>query len=213
MKNPIISILDYGSGNIGSLVNMFNHIGTKVQVVSKAEKISSDAALVLPGVGHFGRAVEKLEKNGATEAILKHVDAGKPLLGICVGMQMLFEHSSEGDAPGLGLIKGKVRHFDRDRFSRRLPLPHVGWGSVGPVNAIGHRLLQNMPKHPRFYFVHSYHAECANQSDAIMEATYGYQFTCAVAHQNITGFQFHPEKSHVFGMALLSNWIKCINDQ
>ena len=111
---------------------------------------------------------------------------------------MLLEYSSEGNALGLGLIKGTVRPFDRERFTERLPLPHVGWRNAQPVNTLGHRLLQDMPRRPRFYFVHSYHAECADEQDSIMEATYGYQFTCGVARQNITGFQFHPEKKPYF---------------
>lgn len=213
MNNRDITILDYGSGNIGSMVNMLKHIGARVQVASKAENIPENTALVLPGVGHFGHAAENLEKSGAKNAVLQHAQDGKPLLGICVGMQMLLEHSSEGDAPGLGLIKGTVRHFDRDRFHQRLPLPHVGWSNAEPTNTIGHQLLQNMPRRPRFYFVHSYYAQCADPGDAIMQASYGYKFTCAVARQNITGFQFHPEKSHAFGMTLLTNWIKSINDK
>ncbi|WP_162814954.1 imidazole glycerol phosphate synthase subunit HisH [Erythrobacter aureus] len=212
MNNRGITIVDYGSGNIGSLYNMFKYIGAEVHVVSDADKIPKDTALVLPGVGHFGRAAEKLEKSGLAKAVLEHADAGGALLGICVGMQLLFQNSSEGDVPGLGLLKGKVCHFDRDRFAERLPLPHVGWGYTDPTNSIGSRLMQNMPRRPRFYFVHSYHAVCANKADAILESTYGYRFTSAVSHANVTGLQFHPEKSHTFGMTLLRNWIKCIND-
>jgi glutamine amidotransferase len=213
MSDREITILDYGSGNIGSLVNMFRHIGVTVHVVSEAAAIPQNSALVLPGVGHFGRAAEKLENSGLAKAVISHAANGTPLLGVCVGMQLLLEYSSEGDTPGLGLIKGQVRHFDRDRFTERRPLPNVGWRETDPTSDIGNRLLANMPRRPRFYFVHSYHAECANPADAIMEANYGYRFTCAVARGNITGFQFHPEKSHAFGMTLLANWIKSINDQ
>ena len=212
MSDQEIKILDYGCGNIGSLRNMLRHIGASVQVVSKAADISSKTALILPGVGNFGHASEMLKGSGLADAVVAHALHGRPLLGVCVGMQLLLEHSSEGNASGLGLIAGKVRHFDRTRFNERLPLPHVGWSYADPVNEVGHRLLANMPKRPRFYFVHSYHAECADPNDAIMVSTYGYEFTCAVSRKNITGFQFHPEKSHAFGLTLLSNWIRSINE-
>ncbi len=212
IKRDII-ILDYGSGNIGSLVNMFRHIGASVHVVSEAAAIPKNSALVLPGVGHFGRAAEKLENSGLAEAVVSRAVVGTPVLGVCVGMQLLLDYSGEGNAPGLGLIKGQVRTFDRDQFKEPLPLPNVGWRFADPTSDIGNRLLANMPRRPRFYFTHGYHAECANPADAIMEANYGYRFTCAVASGNITGLQFHPEKSHAFGMTLLANWIKIINDQ
>lgn len=212
MKQRDILILDYGSGNIGSLVNMFRYIGSPVRVVTAASDVYGNAALVLPGVGHFGRASEKLDQSGLAKVVISHVEDGNPLLGVCVGMQLLFEHSSEGDTAGLGLIKGQVRHFDRARFAQHLPLPNVGWRHVVPKGDVGTRLLANMPSRPRFYFVHSYHAECSNANDVIMECDYGYRFTSAVARANVTGFQFHPEKSHNFGLTLLVNWIKSIND-
>lgn len=212
MSKPVC-ILDYGSGNIGSLVNMFKYIGVEPDIISDVELISSRSALVLPGVGHFSSASEKLRQIGADKAIINHAKAGGPLLGICLGMQLLFTHSDEGNASGLGLLKGKVTEFQRTLFSRKLPVPHVGWNHVDPITSAAASMLENMPTHPRFYFVHSYHVDCTDRSDVMMETTYGYKFACAVKRKNITGFQFHPEKSHSFGMALLNNWVNHINDQ
>lgn len=212
MKDRKIFILDYGSGNIGSLLNMFRHIGAEAEVISHPVNIGEQSALVLPGVGHFGYAAEKLKTSGFAAALVEQVHRGIPLLGVCVGMQLLFDYGREGEASGLGLISGQVRHFDRDRFTERLPLPNIGWRYGDPVNEIGKNLLSNMPRRPRFYFVHSYHAECVDPSDIIMQSDYGYRFTSGVARRNVVGFQFHPEKSHTFGMTLLSNWIKYIND-
>lgn len=211
MTKRKITILDYGSGNIGSLVNIFRYIGADPRVVEQPDAIQNDMAIILPGVGHFAHAVNNLETTGFAGVLVDKVSAGVPLLGICVGMQLLFEKSEEGNAKGLGLLKGQVRCFDQAKMVKKLPLPNVGWRHAEPANDIGVSLLSNMPSRPKFYYVHSYHAQCSDPSDMIIASEYGYRFTGAVARDNVTGFQFHPEKSHVFGMTLLANWIERVD--
>lgn len=208
MTKRKITILDYGSGNIGSLVNIFHYIGANPRVVGRPDDIQNDAAIILPGVGHFAHAASNLETTGFAKAVVDKVSTGVPLLGICVGMQLLFEKSEEGNAQGLGLLKGQVHYFDKAQFDEKLPLPNVGWRHAEPGNDIGVSLLSNMPSRPKFYYVHSYHAKCADPNDEIITSEYGYRFTGGVARGNIMGFQFHPEKSHVFGMTLLANWME-----
>ncbi len=211
MSTRPVFIVDYGAGNVGSLINLFDYLRAPVFFASNPADVPDDARLVLPGVGHFGRASESLFRSGFANFVIERAMTGTPILGICLGMQLLFDFGHEGDAPGLGLISGRVVAFEKQKFAHRLPLPNVGWRYVHAINSRGEGFLTNMQYRPKFYFVHNYHAECDNEQDTTLVSEYGYRFTCGAGRANIDGFQFHPEKSHHFGMTLLSNWLRLTN--
>lgn len=162
--------------------------------------------LILPGVGAFGDAMEHLRERNMINAIKDFAASGKPMLGICLGMQLLFESSEEfGSHEGLGLIKGHVKAFDESKFSGPLKVPHMGWNRIFTKE---HPLFVGLDEGHYLYFVHTYHVICTNAEDIIGETEYGYKFTSAVAHKNIMGLQPHPEKSHENGLKILENFIK-----
>ena len=201
----MIAVLDYGMGNVCSIVNMLKKIGVPAVLTGDPHLVLQAEKLILPGVGAFDCGMQKLRENGLADAVLHHATTlSKPLLGICLGMQMLGRKSEEGSEPGLGLIP-----FDNKRFvippETGLKIPHMGWDVV-TVNQPQDPLVQNLCEEPRYYFVHSYHAVCDSQNDVLMTCDYGYPFAAAVKRGNVTGTQFHPEKSHKFGMALLQNF-------
>lgn len=199
-----VTLIDYGVGNTGSVANMFKRIGVPCTQAARAEDILAAKALLLPGVGAFGYCMEQFNASGLRPALEEAVLGNKtPILGICVGFQMLFEHSDEGDAAGLGWLHGKVVRFDSARLEPRQKIPHMGWNYVQVKDP--HPLFEGMER-PRFYFVHSYHPQVHDTSITIAECDYGYRFPCAVEQGNIRGVQFHPEKSHRYGMRLLQNY-------
>ncbi len=203
----MIAVLDYGVGNVGSIMNMLKKIGAKGQIANQPDVLDIADKIILPGVGSFDNGMELLEKNNFEEAIKRNVlEKGKSILGICLGMQLLGRKSEEGSKQGLGLIP-----FDNIKFNFSdkigLKLPHMGWDYVNICN-IHSKLVKDIMDRQRYYFVHNYHAVCDNREDVLMESSYGYSFTAAVQHDNIYGTQFHPEKSHSFGMNLLSNFAK-----
>jgi glutamine amidotransferase len=201
----MISIVDYGAGNIGSLLNMISYVGGEVNSSSCPTELSQAKGLIIPGVGAFDSCMSRLNDSKLLETITEKVlGEGVPLLGICVGAQMLFESSEEGTIAGLGLIPGKVRKFRFEDEMDRLKVPHMGWSGV--TSSAGHPLFSGLEEDARFYFVHSYHFETEEEFVAA-EASYGYTFPCAVSRENIYGVQFHPEKSHKFGMKLLQNFV------
>jgi len=201
----LIAIVDYNMGNLASVKNAFDLLGEKVVVESDPEKLSSYDRIILPGVGAFGDAMEHLRDRGMDEAVREYAAGGKYLLGICLGMQLLFESSEEfGISDGLGLIEGRVVAFDTSRFSTPLKVPHMGWNRMFTKE---HPLFEGLDEAHYLYFVHSYHALCAHESDSIGESVYGYRFTSAVAHENVMGIQPHPEKSHKNGLSILKNFI------
>lgn len=201
----MIAIVDYNMGNLASVKNAFDLLGEKVVVESDPEKLSSYDRIILPGVGAFGDAMEHLRDRGMDEAVREYAAGGKYLLGICLGMQLLFESSEEfGISDGLGLIEGRVVAFDTSRFSTPLKVPHMGWNRMFTKE---HPLFEGLDEAHYLYFVHSYHALCAHESDSIGESVYGYRFTSAVAHENVMGIQPHPEKSHKNGLSILKNFI------
>jgi len=206
----MIVILDYGMGNTGSIINMIRRVGADAIISADEQVISTAAALILPGVGAFDNGMEKLRTFGMLPLIEKRVFEDKtPFLGICLGMQLLFDSSEEGALPGLGWIPGMVKRFDFSGINKNgLKIPHMGWNLVIPKQ--DHPLFAGLGAGVRFYFVHSYHAVCSDEHHAIACAEYGYSFTCAVQKQNIFGVQFHPEKSHKFGMTLLKNFVEQI---
>ncbi len=194
-------------GNLQSVKNSLNHLRIPNKIVSKASEIGKCDKIILPGVGAFGPAMQKLNKLGFTPKILEFAHQGKPILGICLGMQLLFEESKEGGThQGLGLIKGKVLAFDKK--VKNLPIPHVGWNNINKPKASS--LFKNIDEDSSFYFVHSFYCEPANSSAAIAITDYGVKFASAVQKNKIWGCQFHPEKSQTAGLKLLENFQKLI---
>ncbi len=209
----MIGIVDYNMGNLASVINAFTKVGADATLESNPEKLEQYDKLILPGVGAFGDAMKHLKENGMDEAVKNFAAGGKPLLGICLGMQLLFDSSEEfGTTEGLGLIPGKVVAFDENLFDHTLKVPHMGWNELfqqSPVGADSHvcPLFQGLPKDFYLYFVHSYHAECEDKY-AIGKTHYGYEFVSAVQNGNIYGIQPHPEKSHDNGLKIIENFTK-----
>lgn len=192
-------------GNLASVKNAFAKLGKETVVESDPAKFKEYDKLILPGVGAFGDAMQHLHERNMVEAIKEFAASKKPILGICLGMQLLFESSEEfGHHEGLGLIKGSVVAFDEAAFSEPLKVPHMGWNRMFTKP---HPLFLNLDEEHYLYFVHSYHVICDNKADIIGTTNYGYDFASAVAHDNIMGIQPHPEKSHKNGLAILENFI------
>lgn len=201
----MIAIVDYNMGNLASVKNAFELLGQKVVIESDANRFKEYDKLLLPGVGAFGDAMQHLRDRSMIESIKEFAKSGKYMLGICLGMQLLFESSQEfGFHEGLGLIKGDVVAFDTTKFSQKLKVPHMGWNRMFTKE---HPLFVGLDKEHYLYFVHSYHVNCADENDIIGRTIYGYEFTSAVAHNNIMGIQPHPEKSHKNGLKILENFI------
>jgi len=201
----MIAIVDYNMGNLASVQNAFAKLGTDTVVESDPAKFKEYDKLILPGVGAFGDAMEHLRDRNMIDALQAYAKSGKYILGICLGMQLLFESSEEfGKHEGLGLIKGSVTAFDSSKFSEPLKVPHMGWNRMFTNE---HALFKNLDEEHYLYFVHTYHVNCDNEKDIIGRTNYGYDFTSAVAHNNIMGIQPHPEKSHENGLKILENFI------
>lgn len=198
-------IIDYGLGNLGSIQNMLRVLDEKSIISSEIDNLEKCDRYILPGVGAFDSGISKLHESGLDNFIkYKAVEEKKTILGICLGMQLLGRKSEEGGLPGLGLIP-----FDNIRFrleDSNLRVPHMGWDIVEFKQS--NPLLKNLQGIQRYYFVHSYHALCDSKDNILMTCDYGYEFAAAVVKDNIMGVQFHPEKSHDFGMALLNNFVK-----
>jgi glutamine amidotransferase len=201
---PDVAIIDYGVGNLRSVEKAFAAMGGDALVTSNHALLRSAERLVLPGVGAFGTCMRELSSRGFDELIRERVKEGTPLLGVCVGMQMLFEESEEfGKTEGLGLLQGRVRRFPSD-LPGNLVVPQVGWNQVRHRGR--HALLADIPDNGFFYFVHSYFCEAADSTVVIGETDYGMPYPSVVAHENICGVQFHPEKSQTAGLRLLANF-------
>jgi imidazole glycerol-phosphate synthase subunit HisH len=202
-NNSPLLVIDSGMGNLASVANMIRKIGGEAKITSSPEEISQAQKLVLPGVGSFDAGINALTNYSLDLAIKKAVkENGSFLLGICLGMQLLFESSEEGTQSGLGLIPGHVKRFRLD--DQNLRIPHMGWNVVRPKQSSN---LFNVEDKQRFYFVHSYHVDCTNVKDVSAETQYGYDFVSAVESKNVMGVQFHPEKSHRFGMGLFERFL------
>ncbi|RUM70727.1 MAG: imidazole glycerol phosphate synthase subunit HisH [Sulfurovum sp.] len=202
----MIGIVDYNMGNLASVINAFEIVGAEIAVESDPKKLKNYDKLILPGVGAFGDAMEHLKENGMDKAVKEYAKSGKPLLGICLGMQLLFESSEEfGESKGLGLIEGKVVAFDESKFDHKLKVPHMGWNELFVQNDT--KLFDGLEKEFYLYFVHSFHAVCDDKY-AIGKTYYGYEFVSAVNKNNIYGIQPHPEKSHENGLKIIENFIK-----
>ena len=202
----MIGIVDYNMGNLASVINAFAKIGANAKLESDPSKLDQYDKLILPGVGAFGDAMTHLKENGMDEAVVNYAKSGKPLLGICLGMQLLFESSEEfGSHQGLGLIPGKVVAFDENKFDHALKVPHMGWNELFVQKETP--LFAGLKKDFYLYFVHSYHAVC-DDTYAIGKTHYGYEFVSAVQNDNIYGIQPHPEKSHENGLQIIENFTK-----
>jgi glutamine amidotransferase len=200
----MIAIVSCGMGNPASIKNMLLKSGTPSVITSDPALIAESEKLILPGVGAFDHGMERLKVMGLLAVLNEQVlTARKPVLGICLGMQILCAKSEEGVMPGLGWLDAEVIKF-KFEGEGALRVPHMGWNTINPVK--DSPLLRDMPPEPRFYFVHSYHVQCKDPSDILTLTEYGHPFTSMVSKGNIMGTQFHPEKSHKYGMKLLQNF-------
>lgn len=203
----MIGIVNYGSGNIQAIANIYNRQNIPFEVIENPNHLKKADKLILPGVGAFDATMSQLVNSGLKAALDEEVLVkNKPVMGVCVGMQILAESSEEGSLPGLGWIKGKVKKFDVSKLKQKPYLPHMGWNTVEPK--IDHLLFNNLDHELGFYFVHSYYFETFQTSDILGTSHYGKPFSSAVYHDHIFGMQFHPEKSHSNGVQLLSNFAK-----
>lgn len=201
----MITIIDYGLGNIQAFVNVYRRLHIPVSVAKCATDLGGATKLILPGVGAFDHAIERLDASGMRPALNELVQQQKiPVLGICVGMQILADSSEEGSLPGLGWVPGSVRSFKAIPELSELALPHMGWNDVTPASDSA--LFKGFETESRFYFLHSYFFDCSKAEHIAATSSYGLDFSCAVRADNVYGVQFHPEKSHHFGVGLLKNF-------
>lgn len=202
----MIGIIDYGVGNIKAFANIYKNFDIPFKIVKTVDDFEGVTKLILPGVGSFDHAMSSLQNSGMKDMLDELVLIKKlPVIGICVGMQMLAKSSDEGELSGLGWIDGFVKKFDKSKIING-PLPHMGWNSLNIKEE--KTILSGLEKTPRFYFLHSYYFECTDKNDVLATATYGDEFDCVINHENIYGIQCHPEKSHHNGIKLLKNFGK-----
>jgi glutamine amidotransferase len=202
----MLAIIDYGLGNLASIKNMCRRLGIDAVITNDANAIKEASRLILPGVGHFKRGMENLHASGVKELLDEQVlKEKKPILGICLGAQLMTQHSEEGNVDGLKWIDAITVRFDQNNMNG-LKVPHMGWGEISIKD--NNPLWGNLPAHPRFYFVHTYHFLFQQPWEISATTTYGYEFACAFRKDNIYGMQCHPEKSHKFGMRVLENFAK-----
>jgi glutamine amidotransferase len=203
----MITIIDYGVGNINAFVNVYKRLNVPVKIAKTAADLEDAHKIILPGVGHFDHAMTQLIKSGMREKLNELVIEKKvPVIGICVGMQMMGNDSDEGTMKGLGWIDASIKKFDESKIRQVTRLPHMGWNDVAPLKV--NPLFEGLETAALFYFLHSYYFECNDSSDILATSEYGGVFTCATHHKNIYGIQFHPEKSHSYGETLLHNFAK-----
>lgn len=203
----MITVVDNGLSNLGSVLNMLNYLGIESTASSDPAVVRAAERLILPGVGAFDNGMKSLEEHGLVDALNEAVlDKSVPVLGICLGMQLLFEGSDEGERSGLGWIKGRAVRFDLGNNPENLRIPHMGWSDLKIVRP--GTLFSDIDEQNRFYFVHSYHVTCDDVADVVGTTWHGLDVTATVERGNIFGAQFHPEKSHRFGMRVLETFAK-----
>jgi len=199
----VITVLDYGVGNVGSVLNMLKRGGFEARLISDPDEVQRADKLILPGVGAFDHGMDRLQRLGLVPVLHECARRRRiPILGIFLGCQLMARASEEGQSPGLGWIDADVVEFRFEGELARLPRPHMGWNEVAPRGPA--RLFAGLGERPRFYFVHSFHLRCADPADVAGETLYGYPFTAAIERGNLFGVQFHPEKSHRYGLQVLS---------
>lgn len=201
----MITIVNYGSGNIQAIANIYKRLNINITVADNPTALDQATKLILPGVGAFDKTMKQLIDSGMKSRLdFLVLEKKVPVIGICVGMQILASESEEGQLPGLGWIEGKVKKFDVSRFTHKPHVPHMGWNNIKP--SIEHSLFKNLDEQQGFYFLHSYYFSCANKANIFSTTMYGDHFASAVYRENIFGTQFHPEKSHHNGIQLLKNY-------
>jgi glutamine amidotransferase len=206
----MIGIVNYGSGNIQAVANIYKRVGISHKILNTKNDFNEVKKLILPGVGAFDSTMKVLNNSGLRDALDFHVlEKQKPVLGICVGMQIMSNGSEEGHEAGLGWIKGKVKKFDISKLHQKPFLPHMGWNTIYPIS--NSALFQDIDNGLGFYFVHSFYYETEKQESILAQTQYGELFTSAINYRRIYGVQFHPEKSHINGITLLTNFseIQC----
>lgn len=200
-----IVIIDYGMGNVGSINNMLKYLGARAVISADHAVIKTADKLILPGVGHFDRAMENINNKMLVDVLAEMALTKRvPFLGICLGMQLMCNSSEEGSAKGLGFVDAAVKKFNFPD-NNELKIPHMGWNYITPCKAS--KLLIGLEEKSRFYFVHSYFVDCADAGDKLTTTQYGHDFVSAFEHENLIGVQFHPEKSHRFGITLFKNFL------
>lgn len=203
----MIAIIDYGMGNVKAFADVYKKLNMPAVIVKQAEGLKNASKVILPGVGAFDHAMQLLEKSRMRQLLDEMVLHRRvPVLGICVGMQMLANSSEEGRLPGLGWIDGEVKKFNSSSLRKSMWLPHMGWNNIKPLKANG--LFNGLDFDARFYFLHSYFFQSLRKEDIIAVTDYDGEFACAVNSENIFGVQFHPEKSHQWGIQVLENFAK-----
>jgi glutamine amidotransferase len=201
----LITVVDYGLGNVRAFVNVYRRLNIDAKTAATPAELSDATKIILPGVGAFDHAMGRLNSSGMRATLDEMVlEKRVPVLGVCVGMQMLARSSDEGHQPGLAWLPGHVAHIESLNPASTLPTPHMGWNDVRPTS--GNRLFADLESEARFYFLHSFCFHCDRSGDTIAVSDYGATFTSAVGAGNIYGVQFHPEKSHHFGTTLLKNF-------
>lgn len=201
-----IAVIDYGAGNLRSVAKAFEHLGYKAIITSEPSIIKDTARAVLPGVGAFGSCFSALKNKGLDTVVKDFIKTGKPFLGICVGMQMLFEKSFEfGENKGLGLLKGEACRFPEEIVSKGFKIPHTGWNTLD-IKQSSHPVMAGLKSGAYAYFVHSYKVEASDKKVIVAECEHGVRFTAIASFENIFGVQFHPEKSQKTGLRILKNF-------
>lgn len=201
----MIVVVDYGMANLGSILNMFRRLGVEARATGDAAAVAAATRLILPGVGAFDQAMQRLHELRLLDVLNRRALEDRiPILGICLGMQLLTRGSEEGRRAGLGWIPAEARRFRFGQEHGRLRVPHMGWNTLLPTGT--HPLLSGLEVDARFYFVHSYYVRCDDPKNLLGETVYGDRFAACIAQGNVLGAQFHPEKSHRFGMRLLKNF-------
>ena len=198
----MIHVLDYGIGNIGSIINMIKFVGGEAVSCASSRELENASKIILPGVGHFSHGMNKLQNSGLIEILNEKVLQEKiPVMGICLGAQMMCAYSEEGEMKGLGWFDAKVKRFPEND---KLLVPHMGWNKVIPK--LNSPLSNTLVSNQRFYFVNSYYMECENNANVMFTTKYGHEFASGLHHKNIYAVQFHPEKSHKYGIELMMNF-------
>ncbi len=206
----MITIVDYGVGNLGSILNMLKKVGARAEASSDPDVLRRAEKLILPGVGAFDAGMRKLRETGLIPLLNELVLEKKvPVIGLCLGMQLMTKRSAEGTEAGLGWFDAETLRFQFGPENAHLKVPHMGWNTLEVRRP--HPLVADLGPEPRFYFVHSYHVVCADPADVVACTDYGHAVTAVIARRNILGAQFHPEKSHKFGMQLFRNFVERVS--